>query len=49
MDRAAEQMVKRRKDLYDQLAQVYTQQFLADELKQLMEFYRTPLGPEVYL
>ena len=44
MNRAADKMVKRRKDLHDDLAKVYAQQFTADELKQLLEFYRAPLG-----
>ena len=44
MDRAADQMVKRRKDLHDQVAKVYAQQFSADGLKQLLDFYRAALG-----
>ena len=37
-------MVKRRKDLHDQVAKVYAQQFSADGLKQLLDFYRAALG-----
>src|SRR5205814_7319005 len=38
------EFVKRQNDLVTSLAKLYTDRFSEDELKQLTEFYRTPIG-----
>ena len=41
------EFVKRRDDLNQQIAKLYTQRFSEDELKQLAEFYRSALGQKL--
>lgn len=41
------EFVKRRDELNAQIAKLYTQRFSEDELKQLADFYRSPLGQKL--
>ena len=40
----ADEMVRRRSELHDEIAHVYADDFTADELRQILKFYRGPLG-----
>ncbi len=44
LDDGAEELVKRRSELHAQIAEVYADEFTTAELRELLKFYRGPLG-----